>query len=292
MLVFGTMAKMGWFLNLKKDSASKGQMVVWVVLIAVVGLTLGLSIASRSLSNIQQSSELEETSRAFSAAEAGVEMALYALESTGTATSVLTPIPLPEAGSEYYYEVSVGGGGGELVLSAPLEKDQVVQVDCSNMSGDVVVYWVEEATTQDQDGNRASLMLTFISQEGGSDYAVVREAYNPFEEAAARVNGFSLATGGAFTIGGKTFAERTEDITLPGTGAKKILRVHALYNGIPNTIGLKALTSVFPAQYHVVTSTGVSGETERVVQATRSSPALPVFFDYTLFNLSTSSLSK
>jgi len=273
----------------------KGQIAVWVVLVAVVGLTLGLSIASRALSNIQQSSELEETNRAFSAAEAGIEKALYALETTGTATSVLTPIPLPEAGSEYYYEVTEGGGGGDLVLSAPLEKDQVAQIDCSNMSGTITVYWAESGTSQAQDGNRASLLLTFVGDEG-SDYAVVREAYNPAEEAAARDNGFSVASSGTYVIGGRSFAESSAAISLPGSGTSKILRVYALYNQVPNTIGLQASGSVFPAQYHVVTATGTAGggemEVVRKVQVTRSKPVLPAFFDYTLFNLSTNSLSK
>lgn len=272
--------------------STKGQTIVWIVLVAVVGLTLGLSIASRSLSNIQQSAELEETNRAFSAAEAGVEEALYALETTGSAVSAITPTPLAEVGSEYSYEVVEGGGGNELVLAAPLEKDQVVQVDASNMSGGITVYWVEDLSAQDADGNRASLMLTLISQEPSGDYEVLREAYNPFEEAAVRDNGFTVGTSVSESVGGKTFAERTAVIPLPGVGTSKILRIHAMYNGIPNTIGLKADTSNFPSQYHTITSTGSAGETTRVVQVTRSKPALPVLFDYTLFNLSGNSLSK
>ncbi|MBU1110132.1 hypothetical protein KKB83_00745 [Patescibacteria group bacterium] len=271
----------------------KGQVVVWIVLISVVGLTLGLSIASRSLSNIQQASELEETNRAFSAAEAGIEEALYALESTGAASSVLIPVSLSEAGSEYSYIVSEGGGGNELILAAPLTKDNVVQVNCSGMSGNLTVYWVKDGTSQDQDGNRASLLLTFISQESvpASDYEVIREAYNPFEEHTSRGNGFLQASSITETVGGIDFREKTASILLPGAGTDQILRIQAFYNGVPNTIALKADSS-FPSQYHTITSTGSAGDVERTVQVTRSNPSLPAFFDYTLFNLSTNSLSK
>ena len=92
-----------------------------------------------------------------------------------------------------------------------------------------------------------------------------REAYNPAEEAAVRDNGFSLATGGVFSIDGESFKEKTASITLPGTGTNKILRIQAFYNGVANTIGLQADSS-FPSQYHTITSTGAAGETERTVQ--------------------------
>ena len=84
----------------KKQREQRGQVVVWIMLVSVVGLTLGLSIASRTLSNLRQSSELEGANRAFSAAEAGIERALYDLEQTGIVESVLTPTPLLESGAE------------------------------------------------------------------------------------------------------------------------------------------------------------------------------------------------
>ncbi len=277
--------------------AKKGQVAVWIVLISVVGLTLGLSIAARSLSNLRQSSELEETNRAFSAAEAGVEKALYQLESSGGVTPVLTPQPLSAGGAEYEYTVDQIGSGSEIVLSPDLEKDKVVQVDASGMNGDVVIYWVNADDTDQSSGtNRASLLITMVSKEAEDNYQVARFAYNPSDTGGVvRDNNFSLSSGGGGgeLVGGVTFLEKTAALTLPGSAtSEKIIRIRALYNNEANTIGLRALSDTFPFQYYVITSTGKAGESQRVVQVTRSKPALPAIFDFALLNLSGSGLTK
>ena len=54
----------------------KGQVLLVVVLVMVVALTVGLSLASRSITNLRITSDDENSQRAFSAAEAGVERAV------------------------------------------------------------------------------------------------------------------------------------------------------------------------------------------------------------------------
>src|SRR5947199_3062644 len=54
----------------------RGQMLLIVVLLMVVVLTVGLSAATRTITNIRVSNEEEDSERAFSAAEAGLEQAL------------------------------------------------------------------------------------------------------------------------------------------------------------------------------------------------------------------------
>jgi Tfp pilus assembly protein PilX len=56
-----------------KKPSEKGQMLLIVVLIMVVALTVGLSIAARSLVNLKIATDDENSQRAFSAAEAGIE---------------------------------------------------------------------------------------------------------------------------------------------------------------------------------------------------------------------------
>ncbi|MFH0863897.1 MAG: PilX N-terminal domain-containing pilus assembly protein, partial [Candidatus Gottesmanbacteria bacterium] len=53
-----------------------GQILLIVLLVMVVGLTMGLSLATRSATDVKISSQLEHSSRAFAAAEAGIEAAL------------------------------------------------------------------------------------------------------------------------------------------------------------------------------------------------------------------------
>ena len=54
----------------------KGQVAMVVVLVVLVGLTIGVAILGRSVTNVGISSKEEERARSFSAAEAGVEDAL------------------------------------------------------------------------------------------------------------------------------------------------------------------------------------------------------------------------
>src|SRR3990167_5301279 len=55
---------------------NRGQIILILVLITVVGLTIALSLVSRTISDIRITSQIEQSSKAFSAAEAGVETAL------------------------------------------------------------------------------------------------------------------------------------------------------------------------------------------------------------------------
>src|SRR3989339_1641784 len=63
-----------------------GQVILILILVMAVALAIGISVIQRSLSDISTSSKVEQSSRAFSAAEAGIEKALR-----GDATAVSFP---------------------------------------------------------------------------------------------------------------------------------------------------------------------------------------------------------
>ena len=53
-----------------------GQVAMVVILVVLVGLTIGVAVLGRSVTNVGISLQEEERARSFSAAEAGVEDAL------------------------------------------------------------------------------------------------------------------------------------------------------------------------------------------------------------------------
>src|SRR3989344_3215898 len=65
----------------------KGQVLLILILVMTVGLTIGLSVVQRSLTGVSTASKLEQSSRALSAAEAGIERALNS-GPTGSPTTV------------------------------------------------------------------------------------------------------------------------------------------------------------------------------------------------------------
>ncbi len=87
-----------------KIKQNSGQTLLIIVLIAAVILTVGLAVASYSITDIKISQQEEESARAFSAAEAGIEEALKlgALPEGGSITVGKTRPKL--------WEVTKGGG--------------------------------------------------------------------------------------------------------------------------------------------------------------------------------------
>ena len=53
-----------------------GQALIIILLVMAVGLTMGLAVVSRSVTDIRISQQEEESARAFSAAEAGIRQQL------------------------------------------------------------------------------------------------------------------------------------------------------------------------------------------------------------------------
>lgn len=70
----------------KSENSQKGQILIVFLLVLVVGLAIALSIASRSVTDVRQTTTSDESNRAYFAAEAGVENALKKIED-GTITA-------------------------------------------------------------------------------------------------------------------------------------------------------------------------------------------------------------
>ncbi len=59
-----------------KSAEKPGQILILVLLVVVVSLAVGLSVASRNITNIRTSTQTDESQKAFSAAEGGIENVL------------------------------------------------------------------------------------------------------------------------------------------------------------------------------------------------------------------------
>lgn len=245
---------------------NRGQVLIIILLVIVIVLTIGLSIAGSSLKNVQETAILEETNRAFSAAEAGIEEALLYLEQ-GTPVPTISGKAL-EAGSVIK---QVQATQQESLQLSALEQDSVAQLDleCPTCgTGSVTITW---------DINSA-LVITRIYWDG-SDYAVERWALNCGFDPG---NNFTLKSPGVDN-------KCTQEINIDGA-ADKVLRIRAMYADTSITVTPNPGTTI-PVQSTVVTSTGQSGETERTIQVERTLPVPPAILDYVLFS-ATGSLSK
>src|ERR1035437_7541814 len=91
---------------LKKLNSQGGQALLIVVLVMVVALTVGLSIASKSITSFRNSTEQASSQKAISAAEAGIEQALKSN----------TSIPITSISQDTKYSTQVSSVDGTTFL--------------------------------------------------------------------------------------------------------------------------------------------------------------------------------
>lgn len=266
-----------------------GQATVIILLIMVVVLTIGLSITARSITDLRISSQTEQSNRAFSAAEAGIEEALKTgLQNlVGSGPSGQKPI----GGATYKYTVE-SVGGASYAPDKPVAQDDVVQLklDKTGLTSaydGVNIYWI--ASGEDCDitsGNPAAVEVSIIYGDG---------PYNMYKQTYAvkdRGDNFLQITAGSFTLGSKTYCARTPtsgngsliNFNSSGITNPQLLRIRPLYNTSSLAVEAQPSGRQLPIQSYRVRSEGEAGGVKRTVEVTQSVPVLPAIFDYVLFS--------
>src|SRR4030042_6419904 len=95
----------------------RGQVLVLILLIVVVALAVGLSVASRNITNLRTSTQTEHSQRALTAAEGGIEDILSRL-------SEVAPVG---AGVSEEYTVPVGDISANVTVTAKTVYEATIQ---------------------------------------------------------------------------------------------------------------------------------------------------------------------
>lgn len=279
-------------------SSTKGQTAVFVFILLLIGLTIGLSLSTRTVKDLQSSAGSDLSSRAFAAAEGGVEEALRQDLATISTGEFSAPATFPtDNKTTYSYKVAKTSS-----FSQTISRDNTVQLRLKNddgtyFSGSLQIYWLKTTdTVENSAGSRPSLELTFIKNSGGTytltKYAVNAEPksnnfHNPDGSTQAPVTN-SLPNYVTGQAGDATYTNLAT-IAISPSDRYDAIRIRPLYN--KGSVAVKG--TGLPSSSYVITSQGVAGAAvTRVVQVTRTIPALPAIFDYVLFNGSTTPISK
>ncbi|PJE68508.1 hypothetical protein COU94_01430, partial [Candidatus Shapirobacteria bacterium CG10_big_fil_rev_8_21_14_0_10_38_8] len=266
-----------------------------------VSLTIGLSVISSSVTDISLSGKSDDSARAFSAAEAGIEEGLV----TGNSTGVL---PIGETGATYQ-TATVNLGAGQTAFAFPGEYriDQIQTFWLASYNSTNGTYTKVYDRTKlrvvwgNPNGTDNPALEATIYYKDGSDYKVGRFALDPNPAATdyfcqpnstncpATVSNFS--TGGE-TVDGKDFKYgATLDLSGFRNGGTKYLlfaRLRVLYSASAQVLGAVAVsgtgTSNFPSQGIKISAVGQSGSATRKVEVKRLLPAPPSFLDYTVYS--------
>lgn len=263
----------------------EGQILLIVVLVMTIALTIGLSLATRTITDIRTTTEEENSQRAFSAAEAGIEKALKS--TTGTTGDFV---------NNTSFDTSVATVSGVSILlnnGNPIFKDDAADVWLSTYpgytntwSGDITIYWgsaSDTCTTSEETNTMAALDIVVLNGTRASPQA----AHFPVDPCAARssINNFETIPSGGGTINNKQFAYRKTVTVASGL----IMRIVPIYAATPIAVrGCNATNGncrMLPSQARVITSVGTADTTQRKLVVLQENPKIPVhMFPFILFS--------
>lgn len=279
-------------------SSQSGQAFLIVVLGMVIALTVGLSVISRTVTNLRTSTEQVSSQKALAAAEAGIEQAIEknsagGVQITGSFTSGATSYTtLVTENSNTQFLLNGGNvvpkDQGVDVWLSPYSADPVT-LWTTPWSGNLVVYWgtSSDVCTNTSSNTMAALEVVIVSGLKASP-ATTRYAYDPCTSGVNRQSSdkFASVASTANTIAGDTF---NYSVSVPITQGF-LVRVVPLYAGSLIAVagqdgGNNPLS--LPAQGKTIVSTGKSdnGITQRKVAVFESYPELPTeLFPFTIFS--------
>jgi len=292
----------------------RGQIILILILVMTVALAIGLSVVQKSLVDISTASKVEQSSRAFSAAEAGIEKALQSTtylnctdcqsftDNSSAIKNITDQGSLPA--------VPTAPNRQSALEFPPFAKEDVIQVwladptaslpNCTGGTSNVCytqptldVYWGN--SLQD----KAALELTLVYYGTDSKYRSRRWYLDQIN----RPNGFCQITScNGYPLGSNNYqcnltlgnsaiscanGASINNTALPS--GMMLFRARLLYNITSQPLAVQAVGTCgkdcsLPSQAREIISTGVSGETQRRVKLFQQDSVVPPYFDYAIFS--------
>lgn len=295
-----------------KQKTNSGQALLIVLLSMAVVLTIVLSVLARSVTDVSISSQDEDSLRAFSAAEAGVEQALIIGSSIGT-TSIgsasynVDVSSVAEGEKEFNYPSSLFSGESATVWFVAHDEDEnyICTEEKPCFTGKYLkVCWGKEGTESSNSTTPALEVTVYYTSTPGnySTVKIAREALDP--NSVRRVeNYFSAPDEGICTIAGITYQfQKTVDFSSLGIDSGiyltqnglQFMKVRSIYNtNESNFLGVSTdfpSNSVLPSQGLIINSSASSGDANRKIEVFKSFKEIPEVFEFGMFSFS--SLTK
>ena len=276
----------------------RGQVLLIVVLVMVVSLTIGLSVISRSITNVRTSTDEANSAEALAAAEAGIQQTLQSgASNTGSFSNnntqfsttvedaVTTNIPLNNG------SVVIKDEGIDLWL-VPHDSDG--NPDYSTPWGSnatVSLYWgeIDSGLPSSCDEYEAALEILVVSGTPNSNPASItakRYAVDPCHlvDSTRTSNSFGdpSAVNGSFSAGGTQFRNRF-DVTNITNGL--VIRIIPVYFNTVIAAQPSGGSPPLPSQGSIIVSTGTAGDVKRKLNVFQGYSYLPIeFTSYGIFS--------
>lgn len=270
----------------------KGQALVMVILVLAVVATVGLSVASRSVTEVGQSTVHEESVRALEAAEAGLEQFLAGASLTA---GTLTPVSSGSDASFSLSGISNIGGGTSYKVPGRLKEGDVVTLNLEGSgAAQVSVCW---GTGSANDLKRPGIIVSLYYKQG-SDYMMQERVY--YRSPPLGSGWFSVlpAGGGPWDCDTDTDHTFIRQIVLNSNlngninaqGAPLFMRVRMMYGrdasdiSLEQPVAFEINTGTLPLQAGSVESVGSAGDSVQKIKAVAEDWDMPGVFDAAIFS--------
>jgi len=259
--------------RIQSKNSQKGQALLIVILVMVVALTIGLSVASRTITNIRNTEDEEQSQAALSAAEAGIEEFIRQPCALDTCIFPKKNYTINNTSADITIKVA---SGAQVVMNQgnPVKKDEggdIWLVPHSNLdgtptwgtpwTGNLNVYWGKAA---DIDCQTAAVEI-IVFRGSVNNPQTTRYVYDGCP--ARRNNNSFTNPGGGISFDGIQFKYGT---TLAINQGLFVRVVPLYYNSVVGFTG-----TALPPQERLIESTGNAGDTQRKVTFVDRYPGLP-----------------
>ncbi|MBP7832500.1 MAG: hypothetical protein KA035_01890 [Candidatus Levybacteria bacterium] len=262
---------------------SSGQILLIVVVVMVVALTIGLSVASRTITNLKLSKQNEDAQKAFQAASAGIDRYI---NQGNCAINPAACDPTSQTLTSSQFDTKVTEVQGTTLLlnnGSPVDQDRGIDVWLANYpnytnpyypssSGTISIYWGVAGQTNctANAGNATAPAIQVVLLTGTTTSPVLTKYLYDTCPARKADNKFNnvYSTSAGYNIGGSTFFHKA-DITL---SSGLIMKVIPIYNSAKIAV---TGANAFPPQGKIIESVGTAGDTKRKIIYYESYPQIP-----------------
>jgi|SRR5579859_1272873 len=251
---------------------TSGQIGIIIVLIMVVLLTIGLSLAQQSSREVTLSQQEYESTRTLNAAEGGIEAALSTNLSAQTQQSQNYSTTVPGSNSNINYTVAKIAALETRVLQGGTAMVQLTNSAGVQTASQINIEWAKEASCAQKP---AGLVIAVYSY----DATKTPKSSAHFYAYAACDYGDNLPV-----ISGSGTNGYTRKVTLLLQPKDTIVRIKPVYND--TELRVTAAVGALPTQEYAITSSAANqqGSETRTVQVNRTLSIAPSIMDYALFS--------
>lgn len=287
-----------------KNPANSGQALLLIVFTMATVLTITMSVVSRSISDVSVSTREEESLRAFSAAEAGVEDVLVSNLGVGQTLDEVVEVVdgepnvtysasvsgFPQSSNKYNYPVELAAGESATIWFKSHDEDGNLTCPCFTGSRVDVCFGK-------RDGSHITpaIEATLLYQNTSGGYETSRVVLDPN---ASRTPGSIDASGSCNINDGNEVRYRfSEELSFTSgsefglSSAERdnmiMMKLRFLYNtDTTQILGVDLSGGDIPSQGKKIESVGESGDSVRKVEVYELYPSLPSIFDTAIFSRS------